>query len=83
MSVVKSLTPMTRSATGPIATNAEVGNRLPMPNTTEAKYRRTTFCHLKQRRGIAMRYDKLAPVFRAATPTLGVTACAQRITDML
>jgi putative transposase len=41
------------------------------------------FCHLKQWRGLATRYDKLAVVYRAAAVLNAVTAWAKHLSDML
>ena len=41
------------------------------------------FCHLKQWRGIATRYDKLATTFRAAALLHGVIAWTKHLSDML
>ena len=40
------------------------------------------FCHLKQWRGLATRYDKLAIVYRAAAVLNAVIAWARRLSDM-
>ena len=39
------------------------------------------FCHLKQWRGIATRYDKLATTFRAAALLHGVIAWIKHLSD--
>ena len=41
------------------------------------------FCHLKQWRGLATRYDKLATVYRAAAVLNAVIAWTQHLSDML
>lgn len=41
------------------------------------------FCHLKQWRGLATRYDKLATVYRAAAVLNAVIAWTRRLSDML
>lgn len=41
------------------------------------------FCHLKQWRGLATRYDKLATVYRAAAVLNAVIAWARHLSDML
>ena len=41
------------------------------------------FCHLKQWRGLATRYDKLAIVYRAAAVLNAVIAWTQHLRDML
>lgn len=41
------------------------------------------FCHLKQWRGLATRYDKLATVYRAATVLNAVIAWTRHLSDML
>jgi transposase len=40
------------------------------------------FCHLKQWRGLATRYDKLATVYRAAAVLNAVIAWARHLSDM-
>lgn len=40
------------------------------------------FCHLKQWRGLATRYDKLALTYRAAAVSNGVIAWTRRLSDM-
>lgn len=40
------------------------------------------FCHLKQWRGIATRYDKLATVYRAAVVLSAVVAWTRHLSDM-
>lgn len=40
-----------------------------------------SFCHLKQWRGLATRYDKLAIVYRAAAVLNAIIAWAQRLGD--
>ena len=39
------------------------------------------FCHLKQWRGLATRYDKLATVYRAAAVLNAVTAWTKHLSD--
>lgn len=41
------------------------------------------FCHLKQWRGLATRYDKLATVYRAAAVLNAVIAWTRHLSDML
>jgi transposase len=41
------------------------------------------FCHLKQWRGLATRYDKLATVYRAAAVLNAVIAWAKHLSDTL
>ena len=41
------------------------------------------FCHLKQWRGLATRYDKLAVVYRSAAVLNAVTAWTRHLSDML
>ena len=62
------------------------GGRPPKFNAQRYKGRNIIergFCHLKQWRGIATRYDKLATTYRAAALLHGVTAWTKHLSDTL
>ncbi|MFM1722083.1 MULTISPECIES: transposase [Rhodococcus] len=61
------------------------GGRPPAFDSTDYRGRNVVerrFCHLKQWRGLATRYDKLAIVYRSAIVLHAVIAWTRRLSDM-
>lgn len=61
------------------------GGRPPLFDPVDYKQRNVIerrFCHLKQWRGLATRYDKLAVVYRSAVVLNAVIAWARHLSDM-
>jgi transposase len=62
------------------------GGRPPAFDAVDYRHRNVIerrFCHLKQWRGLATRYDKLATVYRAAAVLNAVIAWTRHLSDML
>lgn len=62
------------------------GGRPPAFDAADYKHRNVIerrFCHLKQWRGVATRYDKLAVTYRAAVVLRAVVAWSRELSDTL